>query len=970
MAYLKADGAAADAFVQKAFAPQTDVYITLDLRIPAAHEAAMVGDLGYGPLFTELDKPGFPGFGDQGLLAWPDGPDVGLTLTYLTIFDVLGDPFTADVFHTVEMRVQNGSPITTSIWLDGVALSFVSASHNQPNPYEAARFGLIHSQPDARQVYDLDNIKIGTTRGGSEIFSEDFEGASPLDNFDIVSGDVSIVADAPIVLHGPATYEWRFVVTKLNLRVLTYLDRLARDRNVTYALNRPAVATGVVPSDNPEINIVQSDGFPMLDEGVRCLLGFRREGGDPPWVIRFAGIIEQLEDNADEDAGAAPFSTYTAYDPWQYLYRRPVREADGSLPGANGLTFSLPGNQIALALLARTFTEDGEHHIKITGGSVETTDVIDITFQQGSSVGEAWDQLCATGNIDIILTALYDPVGSPSKLATFNCYSLAGTTRHKAVMAWDKPSRSLVGINRLADGDQRANRVQYYYGQGGPKAGVVVSDFASVALFGDYWAQQFFPGKSGAAVELLAAEQLLLRARGMKTYKLNPVPGSLGQIDSPLVFLDYFLGDTVPIFASSRFRHSVAVGKRVIGIPIDIADDGQERIQELAVGEGEVDVEEGGGDSGGGGGPPPEGIIETLGCMNLTGSDYSGLDSGLRAELSVAIIGNADPDLSALAAEPTPLKLIYMDPMICSDPGVLISYGVDKNEAIALGVLARDGGGSYITGIASANYYLPELDRVAYRDRFVANVSAVLAANPGFGVYFDNVDIDYHNVYAATATRYPTNASWRAAYKTFLADVCARLRGAGYYVAGNARAFYSGDPGPTNTGELTKTWWNYLSAGGVSYFDNLMIEFWQMTPTVGTPVRISGHVNNVLQEWDNWQTLVALAHTLGADFGASQSPFGNVARDNQAALYTRASLLLVYDSTFLDSIQWRSATALPVSEPSYAFDVGAPTAAATTPQANVSRREFTGGIVIVNHSAGTITQDGHTLASGEAYIGV
>jgi hypothetical protein len=387
---------------------------------------------------------------------------------------------------------------------------------------------------------------------------------------------------------------WRFIVTDLDSVTLTFLDKLAENRTVTPTLNQPAVVSGQVPSDNPQINIEHTDGEPVLNEGDRLLYCFRREadGTATPWVCRASGIILNVRDNGNP---TVPETEFRAYDPWQYLYRRPVVDLDGLLPceavdsqgdavdpDCQGFTYlATRGSDIALELLVNTTLNHGETHIDYGSvfwqGTIEDTDVIaEILFQQGSSVGEAFDALVETGTLDIILTPVYDPDNRPGITHELSIYSRAGSPQYEAVFAWDKPSRSVVELTANFDGNERANNVQYYAGQGGPPVPLQV-DGAAVTAFGEYWTQQFFPGQTkAAAVEKMALAQLLLRARGLTTYTMSPAPER-----SPIPFVDYNLGDTIPVYASDRMRRPVAEMLRVTSIPLVIADDQMEAGQAI-----------------------------------------------------------------------------------------------------------------------------------------------------------------------------------------------------------------------------------------------------------------------------------------------------------------------------------------------------------------------------------------------------
>lgn len=433
-------------------------------------------------------------------------------------------------------------------------------------------------------------------------------------------------------------YVWRFVVTRLNGRILGILDRRSTGRKATFALGKAAFASGSVAADDPAVNLVQGDGFPILAEGVRNVYGLRKESG--AWVCRFGGRLLTIEDNVEESQGAAPYSNWTAFDPRQLLYSRPVLNADGSLIGKNGLTYKagdgVGAAQIALAFLQRSIDFQGDVGILTSGGTIETTLATDISFEQGTTVGEAWDQLEQGGYIDIILTPTYD-TANPGALATLSIYEFAGVTKHKAIFAWDQPGRSLVGVNRLVDGTQRANKIRYYAGQGGPVADVgTVSDAASLATYGEYWAQQFFPASNvKGAVGTLAQEALLVKKNGLTTWRVTPAPAQ-SSVKAPVPFLGYNVADIVPIYVSNRFRQQASILQRVIEIPIDLRDDGTETVSQLSFSADGVGDEnsDSTGDGGGGTGPPispPPGGLVPYWEETFDGSYQAGLSQEVSA---------------------------------------------------------------------------------------------------------------------------------------------------------------------------------------------------------------------------------------------------------------------------------------------------------------------------------------------------
>ena len=186
-------------------------------------------------------------------------------------------------------------------------------------------------------------------------------------------------------------YEWREIVTDTSTVAITGLEKLAGSRTLNFGLNRPATMAGRVPSDDQRVNlpfVETGPDAPSLSYNNRLLYAFRREAQPSlaPWECRFAGIIEQIEDAA---AGDQPYSTFTVHDPWQYLFARPVMNGT-SLVGPNGISWDdTPGNVIAKQIVDATIALHGSVYIDTDTGEFETTDELDINFQQGTSVGAA-----------------------------------------------------------------------------------------------------------------------------------------------------------------------------------------------------------------------------------------------------------------------------------------------------------------------------------------------------------------------------------------------------------------------------------------------------------------------------------------------------------------------------------------------------------------------------------------------------
>lgn len=402
---------------------------------------------------------------------------------------------------------------------------------------------------------------------------------------------------------------WRWVVTDLETNTITFLDHLALDATVTYALNKGSTAKVTMPSANPEVNILHTDGEPFVSEGNRLLYGFRREGGDPIWQVRFAGKILQVEDHGEVENAR---TVITAYDPWHLLYQRPMINEDGEFPDEAGF-FSFDDTQagnIALIFLRNTIINNGSglnDHGDLgidTGdgpfpgaepgnlpgtpywdGEYEPTTQRDTFSQQGMMVGEVWDQQLETGSLDIVMTPIYDPSRRPGYMADLSIFETAGSQKDDAVFAWDKPSRNLIGINSLKDGTKRANTIRYYYGEGGPPSGggIPLSYGPSINKYGETWHQQFYPSRIEEVVNALATLQLLLMEDGVKTVHVTPTPERM-----PFLFTEFWLGDTVPVFASSNLRQAIAGFQRIYGVVLSIDENSYEQVPQLLVSPEEV----------------------------------------------------------------------------------------------------------------------------------------------------------------------------------------------------------------------------------------------------------------------------------------------------------------------------------------------------------------------------------------------
>lgn len=439
--------------------------------------------------------------------------------------------------------------------------------------------------------------------------------------------------------------DWRFVVTDRTSATITMLDTIGSDRRLDFTLNAPAKFECRVPSDDPRVNILFTDGEPYVEEGTRLVYGFRREDGLTEWVCRFAGTLQQLEDATRTEDGQTHI---VAYDPWQYLFSRFCRalEIDPAtflyapvLIGADGYTYKNTQPETILREQLNILTDAPAYsslfpdwsQFGLTMGTFETgLPNIDYSIQQGTSIGQLMTDLAAMGICDITITPVYDPVTSPGILGRISLVAKAGSYKPTAVFAWDKPGRSLTGVSRLRDGTKRANKIIYYGGQGGAPV-PPAENTTSQAAYGLYEDEQFFPETIQpfmyAWLNALAADEVDLRKDGAITVTVDPAPAR-----SPRPFQDYGLGDWMPMLWSANLREESILVQRVVGIPIILSDDGVETVDQLLVIVSDTDQPEGfpgGMYVPGGAGVDP--AIETAGLASNARQVRAGTTAGFRS---------------------------------------------------------------------------------------------------------------------------------------------------------------------------------------------------------------------------------------------------------------------------------------------------------------------------------------------------
>lgn len=417
---------------------------------------------------------------------------------------------------------------------------------------------------------------------------------------------------------------WRFVLCDLDGHTITFLDPIAMNRQLLFTLDAPMTGGFDVPSDEPEVNIVDPSGdFPNLSYNNKIIVCLRREnpqpGVQPPWVVRGVGLVMQPNDEITPNTDS-PITHVAFYDAWQYWYSRPVLDSAGLLPGKGGLTYpnadftgELNPARIIRDLLTNSiiggpaggpdaaenlFVDFGQPGAPGGGafyeGNIDSVVITPlsgpINFRQGMMLGEAITQIVEMGACDVILKPIWDPENRPGLMDEVWVYELAGSKKNNVVFSWDKPGRSLNGMNRLSDGQQMGNVEQFYAGQGGDPV-ARQDDDDSITSYGPYWQQEFYSGNEAfpvSYVALVALARARANALGKETFTCDVAPEF-----GPIPFQEYYLGDQTRVYATSRFRAPIfpivdpdtddewVNMYRVYAIPVSIPDDAPETVAQL-----------------------------------------------------------------------------------------------------------------------------------------------------------------------------------------------------------------------------------------------------------------------------------------------------------------------------------------------------------------------------------------------------
>lgn len=241
-----------------------------------------------------------------------------------------------------------------------------------------------------------------------------------------------------------------------------------------------------------------------------------------------------------------------------------------------------------------------------------------------------------------------------------------------------------------------------------------------------------------------------------------------------------------------------------------------------------------------------------------------------------------------------------------------------------------------------------DVGKGAYQERWAGNVAADMRANGWDGVFIDDANASQAwHLCGRTIAKYPTDASYAAATRSFLASVGPSLTSQGFLVIPNIYLPYSAD--------ALATWLDWISftSGG-------MQEYWSKWGN-GTAGHFAGN------DWTYRQQFLSATQRAGKIFlGLTYAPSGDV----RSMRYARSTFLLDWDGG-RSALLLDSGSGADPSSADWMADIGTPRGS-RYPVGDAWRRDYSAGTVLVNPSPATVwvslgsphvNQDGQVVSS-------
>ena len=327
------------------------------------------------------------------------------------------------------------------------------------------------------------------------------------------------------------------------------------------------------------------------------------------------------------------------------------------------------------------------------------------------------------------------------------------------------------------------------------------------------------------------------------------------------------------------------------------------------------------------------GALRICSSCAATGGDLS------RYDYAILNAWDADRIPALRAANPSLKLLVYKNASMTVDYSVsggrdnpFLTTGVGFASASATHPewFLRDTAGQRVESAGYSGAWLMDLGSRSYQEAWLASVAAEVRAQGWDGVMVDDVNVTPRwHVGGRTLAAYPTDASYTAATRSFLARVGPALRAQGALVVPN---IYTEWP----TGPVVWRDWLQFVSGALQ-------EYWTKWGEASTD-HFAG------ADWSYRQQFLALTQAAGKPYlGVTYAPKSDV----RSMAYARASFLLDWNG---------GSSALvfeaPGGQDPYASEwtaqIGRP-AGAKVAVGGAWRRSYTGGSAVVNPSTAPVT---------------
>lgn len=377
---------------------------------------------------------------------------------------------------------------------------------------------------------------------------------------------------------------WRIILGDLTGRPISNLSALAKGKSITPRFMRPDSFTFRVPSSHPDVGGTHTDGLPKLESLCRTIRAFqytRLSDGSFAYVCRHAGVVGPLQDEGDAEGVA--WTTVTSYSPMQRLASR--------FTGVDASPRTGDAAQIAKTLVDQTnaLGYTGVSTSAALGAVFAATSTRSVSYER-KAIGDALlDLASAYNSFDLEFRPIYQSPGTEDgTLVVMSCLTRKGAYRPGAIFAWGMSPHNVASISRQVDPSSVGNAIT---GLGGGLTGTdgLVSNGGnadSLARFGRYEAvisetdltdQSFLDSLVADDATRLAWPSTIVNI----TPVMNDADGEkLGRV--PLPWVDFDLGDTVPVNASTAFRGGLDTQMRVYGFTVNISDDGPDVLANIA----------------------------------------------------------------------------------------------------------------------------------------------------------------------------------------------------------------------------------------------------------------------------------------------------------------------------------------------------------------------------------------------------